>query len=329
VIVGFRNAGDICRCLSALASARRDTPFSIHICENGGTEAYEAVIAAVSNKDGPCGGAAVKTVACDGAFVQARLLKLAGDIDVFVGEAKENFGYAGGINACIEHLLQTPGWPGLWVLNPDTAPAPDALSELVDYAEKYGKGMVGSRVMPSDDPSVVASRGLAWSFLLSGTIGVDKDAPVAPEPDRLDVEKRIDGPHGGSFYVTRPCLDKIGPMDDRYFLYFEDLDWGLKAKANDGLGYAYRSIVPHVGGTTIGSARRRRDRSRLAVYLDFRNRLLFVRKNYPGWYPWTVVMVLARSLEYLPARAFRNFAVALSGWGAGIQGKTGKPDFLI
>jgi hypothetical protein len=65
--------------------------------------------------------------------------------------------------------------------------------------------------------------------------------------------------------------------------------------------------VPHVGGTTIGSSRARGSRSRLAVYLDFRNRLIFVGKHYPYWYPWTLLMCAARASEFLVAGSVRNF----------------------
>ena len=118
-------------------------------------------------------------------------------------------------------------------------------------------------------------------------------------------------------------------MDEAYFLYFEDFDWGIRAKKACGLGYAYDSVVPHRGGTTIGSASKRRLRSELAVYLDFRNRLLFVRRQYPGWYPWTVLMALARTSEFLAVGATKNFRAALAGWSAGVRGETGRPDRLL
>jgi GT2 family glycosyltransferase len=215
------------------------------------------------------------------------------------------------------------------VLNPDTEPEPEALPELVNYARKFDKGMVGSRIMYMDNPNIVGSRGLTWSRWGARTIGVDILAPTIPEPDRLDVERRIDSPHGSSFYITRPCIEKIGLLDESYFLFFEDLDWGIRAKKACGLGYAYHSVVPHAGGTTIGSAISRKTRSELSVYLGFRNCLLFVRRQYPGWYAWSVVMVLARTAEFLAVGAFSNFRAALAGWFAGVRGETGRPDRLM
>ena len=157
----------------------------------------------------------------------------------------------------------------------------------------------------------------------ASTRGVDIGAPAAIEPDPSDIEARINLPTGASFYVTRRCIERIGLMDERFFLYFEELDWGLRARVVCGVGYAYRSVVPHVGGTTLGSSRARASRSRLAVYLDFRNRLLFVGKHYPYWYPWTLLMCAARASEFLAAGSVRNFWAALGGLAAGFAAKPG------
>jgi len=332
VVVGFRNSSDIVQCLSALAKARREPSFAIYICENGGQQAYEKLTAALTAAGGPCPGVPVALPPPGPSFLRACRLKLAQEtgsaIDVTIGEARGNLGYAGGINAWLAPLLQKPEWPGVWILNPDTAPEPEALAALVEYAEKFDKGMVGSRIMTPSDPGRIGSRGLFWNTWQGRTIGVDKYAP-AVEPDRIDVERRIASPHGASFYITRVCLEKIGLMEEGYFLYFEDLEWGMRAKAASGLGYAYRSVVPHLGGTTIGSGSSRSNRSELAVYLDYRNRLLFVRRNFRGWAPWTIAIGLAWSAEFLAVGSLRNFKAALAGWSAGLRGETGRPDRLM
>ncbi len=44
LIVGFRNASDICSCLTALSKSLDDVDFDVFICENGGSAAYENLI---------------------------------------------------------------------------------------------------------------------------------------------------------------------------------------------------------------------------------------------------------------------------------------------
>ena len=217
-----------------------------------------------------------------------RLRLAGGQATVAIGEARDNFGYAGGINAWLRPLLAEPGWTAIWILNPDTWPEPDALAELVAYAEKRGKGMVGSRLMIPGRSDIASSRGLKWNKLSARLTGVDIFAPVSPEPDPEDVERRMDSPTGPSMYVTRNCIERIGLMDESFFLYWEEVDWAIRAKAECGVGYAHKSVVPHVMGTTTGSAGGRAKRSAFSVYLGHRNQLHFVRRHHPRWFLWTL-----------------------------------------
>jgi GT2 family glycosyltransferase len=329
-IVGFRNPGDIRGCLAALASAKREPSFAVFICENGGAAGFDALAASLSAPGAPCAGRPEPIPATTGAFVRVCRLRLGADGPlVHLGEAKENLGYAGGVNAWVRPLMNVAGWDGLWVLNPDTKPESSALAELVGYAERRGKGMVGSRIVFADNPDVIGSRGLRWRRLLASPLGVDMGAPALPPPDPDEVDRQIESPSGVSMYVTRACLERIGLMDERYFLYYEDFDWGLRAKQACGIGYAYNSIVPHVGGSTIGSARRRAERSELSVYLEFRNRLIFVRRHYRAWAAWSAAMVCLRATEFLFVGCAGNFWTAMRGIRAGLRGETGRPDHFL
>jgi hypothetical protein len=63
----------------------------------------------------------------------------------------------------------------------------------------------------------------------------DNKSRRSPSAGRDRSRSRRDGgplgsPSGVSIYVTRQCLERSGFMDERYFLYFEELDWGYRAK---------------------------------------------------------------------------------------------------
>jgi len=332
VIVGYRNPRDVAECLKALRESSADPAFDVYICENGGMAAVEALMPSLVGADGPCDADPAPTVPAEIAvrFAGVHRLRLRGrEAHVFVAAATENLGYAGGINAWLRILLTGPAFPGVWILNPDTQPDPLALAELVAWSTARRKGMVGSRVVPLARPEIVQSRGLRWRPLLGSTEAVDYHAPSSIEPDPDALEARIDAPSGASLYVTHACIRSIGLMDERYFLYFEDLDWGYRAKSHCGVGYAYKSIVPHHGGTTIGSAARRSARSQLSVYLEFRNRVHFVRQYHHTWLPWTLLVLFTRSLEFGIVGAFANMRAALSGLAAAVRGETGRPDRIL
>jgi N-acetylglucosaminyl-diphospho-decaprenol L-rhamnosyltransferase len=329
VIVGFRNSDDVVKCLAALDRQRNAPQFGVFICENGGTGAFDAVLAALTEPGGPCAGPPGAIPLAGPQFVRNVRLALADSkAPVIVAEAESNLGFAGGINAWVRLFLAERGWSGVWILNPDTWPEPDALAELADFAAKHRKGMVTSRIMIPGRDDIASSRGLKWSKWAARTTGVDIFAPVDPAPDPDDVERRMDSPTGVSFYVTRECIDKIGLMEEGYFLYYEEFDWGILAKAACGIGYAHKSVVPHISGSSTGAVRDRARRSQLSVYLQNRNKLHFVRRRFPGWYPWTVLISFARTGEYLIYRAPANFVAAWKGLFAGLRGEWGRPDHL-
>src|SRR6185437_17083090 len=152
----------------------------------------------------------------------------------------------------------------------------------------------------------------------NATIGFGE--PVNGPIDLPTIEGDLDCISGASMYVTRTCLDAIGTMDEGYFLYYEDSDWSMRAKPY-GLGYARDSIVRHAGGTTIGSARGRAQRSQLSVYLESRNRIHFVRLYWRHFMPLAYVVGLAFAITYLFAGSRQNFVAALSGLLAAMRGE--------
>jgi GT2 family glycosyltransferase len=254
---------------------------------------------------------------------------VSGDANVYVALMPENLGYAGAINALLRPLLQLPGWHAAWILNPDTEPAPSALFELADYARKHQKGMVGSRIICATHPDDVHVCGLSWRKLTARTVEIDHSTAAYCESGPNNVEAYIDSPDGASIYVSRSLIERIGLMDECYFLYFEDVEWGLRAKKLDELGYAYRSVVWHKGGTTTGSAGTRAGRSKFVVYMEFRNRIIFVRHQHAAWLPWTVLMQAVHMATYLAAGAFTNMLAAGRGVLAGLSGEIGRPDDIL
>jgi GT2 family glycosyltransferase len=78
--------------------------------------------------------------------------------------------------------------------------------------------------------------------------------------------------------ARRKMIDEIGLLDDSLFLYFEDADWSARARhAGWRLMYAPASVVRHKESASAGGAA-----SPTLVYYTARNRLYFVRRNFPA-----------------------------------------------
>ena len=330
LLVGYRNPHDLQNCLAALARATSTPSFDIFICENGGAEAFAELYESLLTQEQLCevsqnSSAAARSFPSN-RFAEVKCLKLKERATlVWVARATHNLGYAGAINAWIQHLDSIPGWDGLWILNPDAQPHPDALAALVRRAAISNKGLISSTLVPMDNHDVVHSRGLRWSKLLVRAANIGFGVPTHENCDVDAIEAIMDSPSGASMYVTRSCVKSIGPMDERFFLYFEDLDWGIRAK-QIGLGYAKDAVVPHMGGTTIGaSAGHRAHRSSLYVYLHQRNMLIFVRKHYPWLYLYANIGAFGYAFLYLAAGSSSNFIAALRGILAAWSGEVGPP----
>jgi N-acetylglucosaminyl-diphospho-decaprenol L-rhamnosyltransferase len=331
LIVGFRNSTDIKGCLAALSRATVEPSFDVFICENGGARAYQLLIQDLVDDQGPCfsvDNIALRNGSKAGTFVDVRRLQFrARSSHVWIGCATENLGYAGGINAWLRLLLNVPSWKGVWILNPDTEPEEYALAALIGRAEIGKKGMVGSTILDGDKPGYVRFRGgLRWQRFQARSVAIGLGERLDGPYDVPAIEAAMDSPSGASMYVTRPCIEKIGPMDESYFLFFEDLDWGVRAKEL-GLGYASGSIVGHKRGTTTGSAMSPAAIPRLSVYLQHRNGIHFVRRHFPWALPARIIISLLYAVRFLIRRAPNNFLATIEGVLAGLKGEIGRPDW--
>jgi GT2 family glycosyltransferase len=128
--------------------------------------------------------------------------------------------------------------------------------------------------------------------------------------------------------VTRRFINDVGLMAEDYFLYMEDLDWGLR-RGGHKIGFARGAVVRHIGGTSIGSAPDRKARSPLSVYLSSRNSVLFTRR----WAGrrWTIHLAvqLLYVARYLLYGSLVSTKAALAGVIDGVRGKTGRPDMSV
>ena len=97
-----------------------------------------------------------------------RIFRFAPDLEAIVLRAPSNLGYAGGVNACIGAAGET--WDAIWVLNPDTFPAPAALSALIRHQWEGDYGIVGSRLVFVSNGLVQTRGGIEWIRWLVGAV---------------------------------------------------------------------------------------------------------------------------------------------------------------
>jgi GT2 family glycosyltransferase len=296
VIVGYRNPGDIVRCLAALASSSHED-FKIVVVENGGPAAFEALAAAVPTR--LSGGQAVRLI-----------------------PAHDNPGFAGGVNLGLAASPDADAW---WVLNPDTEPHSDAMARYVARMATGDCDAVGGTLYLPDGR--VQSHGGVWQPWLARAVSIGHGSPLAVKPVPAIIEARQTYLNGASMMVSGRFIEVCGPMSEHYFLYCEEVEWCLRA-ARRGLrlGFAADALVLHHQGTTTGNDADVRDRGWLPVYLNARNTVLLTRECFPGLAPVALLANLALIvLKFGKRRAWRQMGYAFAGWRAGLAGEHGPP----
>jgi N-acetylglucosaminyl-diphospho-decaprenol L-rhamnosyltransferase len=203
-----------------------------------------------------------------------------------------NGGFAYGNNEAIAWVksrsgdADTQGADLVWLLNPDTVVLEDALLELERFMLEHPEaGIAGGRAVNADG-SVRASAfrfhsplGELESVLqLRVTSRLLRRYAVAPEIP--NVSTRVDWVSGASMMVRRSVFDRIGPLDDAYFMYYEETDFCLRAaRAGIERWYVPQSRIIHLVGQSSGVTGAARASRRRPRYW-FESRCRYFRRNH-------------------------------------------------
>ena len=244
----------------------------------------------------------------------------ASDVPLTLISSSDNLGFAGGNNIGLRLFLSDPRIDYFWLLNNDTVIEPSAPTALVArMAATHNIGMCGTIVRYYHRPDIVQSlngsrfsmwtgqsRGIGWRTLAS--------SPFDPQRVAADTDFVL----GASLAVSRPFLETIGPMEDRYFLYYEEIDWATRNDRRFDIGFAHGATVFHKEGGSIGSSSEAGGRSLGSEYWLARSRLAFIRRNRPWLLPWHWLVTLgliARRLLRRRGKAAIAIGRALFGMG--------------
>jgi GT2 family glycosyltransferase len=176
--------------------------------------------------------------------------------------------------------------PYVLLLNPDTIVHPGAIDELVKFMDAHPQvGIAGSRLEDPDGtgqisafkfPSVASEleRGCKLGFV---SRLLRKHVVAQPIPERPAM---CDWVAGASMIIRREVFEKIGLLDDAYFMYFEEVDFCLRARrAGFECWYVPASRVIHLVGAASGISETRVKQKRKPQYW-FDSRRRYFRKNH-------------------------------------------------
>jgi GT2 family glycosyltransferase len=189
-----------------------------------------------------------------------------------------NLGFAGGCNVGIT-AAGLADFAYCWFLNPDTVVARRALAELVARAQREPDiGIVGSTLLFYDAPDTVhalAGGRLSRLDATSAHIGEHSLLSAVPNSESA-VERELAFVCGASMLVSATFIRDIGPMQEDYFLYYEEVDWAMRGRGRFRLGFARQSHVFHKSGANSSKIM-----PLFTAGIFYRSRLRFVSRFLP------------------------------------------------
>lgn len=221
-------------------------------------------------------------------------------------ELGENRGYGSAANEGARHLGTT--FDFIIIANPDVTFSPLSVDRLLDGAARHpDAGSVGPRVLTAAGDVYPSARRLPSLREGIGHVLFVNVWPSNPwtrsyqEAESYSSERPAGWLSGSCLLIRSTAFREIGGFDDRYFMYFEDVDLGARlGEAGYANIYMPDAVVTHLGAhSTSKSAPRMR-----AAHHDSAYRYLAAR--YSRWYHWPVRFGLRAALAVRKAISSRR-----------------------
>lgn len=222
--------------------------------------------------------------------------------DIEIIETYTNLGYAEGNNVGIRHAIRSKA-DYILVLNNDTLVETNMLTELVQVAESnLDVGMVGPTMYCTspNDRLFAAGSFVLWrqgSLNHRGMFELPGSYVSRSNPELVDFIV------GCGVLVSRIMIEEIGLLESKYYLNFEDVEWGVRANRNGfKVLYAPKAIMWHKVSATLGLA------SPANTYYMTRNALLFFWENAHSFLErwWVVLQIIFRTLRSVVAWTLKS-----------------------
>ncbi|MGA7836788.1 MAG: glycosyltransferase family 2 protein [Ignavibacteriaceae bacterium] len=236
----------------------------------------------------------------------------------------DNLGFSAGNNVAIKEALKKNA-EYILLLNNDTIVEKDFLTKLLTASENNVElGITAPQI------NYYSNQNLIWSA--GGYISKIRGSGFSRHENEADkgqvLRSYVDFVSGCCMLIKKEVFEKVGFLDEKYFLYLEDTDFCLRAINNGFKIYlvAGSNIYHKVNATTS------RENSALPIYYTSRNRLYFSKKMLGKWYyavlwylyvtmlPKFILWYFKDQKENIKSvkRAFKDFHNNMMGRAAGL-----------
>jgi GT2 family glycosyltransferase len=266
VIVSWNSCRHLERCLASLASSRPATPHTITVVDNASSDGTADMVAA--------------------RFPSVRLIR-----------NSENLGFARGNNVALRADVSEL----LLLLNPDTIVQAGAIDALVArLIEVPGAVAAGPRIIDADGRAELSFGRMPSPVnelrqKLLTTLHARRVPLVTHLVERMTRRERVvDWVSGACLLVRRQAAEAVGFLDERYRLYWEDVDFCAALRGSGGrVLFTPATTITHLRGRSSTHA------PGPAAMAYRQGQLAFYAKHRPKWLPFLRWYVRVRYHEQL------------------------------
>ena len=207
----------------------------------------------------------------------------------------------------------------IWVLNNDTVVDEHALSALLECAGRYPEvGIFGSTLVDYYRPNTVQLAGGCRyhpaTTIMSNIWGGRSLNDVLREHGG---DIHLDYVSGASMFCRAELFRQVGLLDERFFLYYEEVDLARRARAMGySLGWCKDAVVYHKGAVSSGGrSPANAKESWRSNYHENLSTLLYTMKHHPRIVPLAASLrFLGKSLVYLMHGRWQLFSALVSAY---------------
>ena len=227
---------------------------------------------------------------------------------VNVIENRTNIGFAKASNM----VLLTSTTDYFLLLNPDTIICNQAIEKVVGYMDQRTEvGIAGCKVLNEDGGVQLACRRSIPTpkvafFRLTGMSKLFPKSKLIAKYNLtyLDAGEphEVDAVSGAFLMIRKTVVDDIGKLDERFFMYGEELDWCLRAKkAGWKVIYYPDAEIIHYKGECSKS------NSRKATFEFYRSMYLFHKKHFADKYNPIINIIIYAGIILKAVSSWRSF----------------------
>ena len=227
IIVNFNSTDSLLGCLGSIYDFIAPTQVKVFVQDNGSDDDVDRIIAD---------------------FPEVRLSK-----------NKCNMGFARAVNVALKKCYA----PYAVILNPDTLVTDGFFQSCLQYLEdKPEVGLLGPKILNPD--GTVQGSARSFPTLLTPFFGrtslltkwfpnnrITRQNLLTSTSDGI-TPMEVDWVSGACMMVRKAAIDDIGPLDERFFLYWEDADWCKRMWVSGWkvVYYPRAAVMHYVGGSS-------------------------------------------------------------------------------